>query len=193
MKKLFILSLLFAFVATPLLSQTTFQNAINDRLNLYFQATKEKRWNDLIELIYPKLFEKVTKEEMITLFEDMEGNGIQLNMEDFNATRISDVMQHEAEQFALVDYNAKMIIQFTSQADKAPEMVEIFRNSFNNTYGEENVIYHAENNSFELSVKKSMFAIADAEKNNWTFIESDATQNAMLGELIPKAVLQHFF
>ena len=193
MKKLFILSLLFAFIASPLLSQTTSQNTINDRLNLYFQATKEKRWNDLIELIYPKLFEKLTKEEMVTLFEDMEGNGIQLNMEDFNATNISEVLQHGSEQFALVDYNAKMIIQFTSQVDRAPEMVEVFRNSFNNTYGENNVVYHAENNSFELQVKKSMFAIADVEKNNWTFIESDATQNAMLGELIPEAVMQHFF
>lgn len=193
MKNFFILSLLLAFVATPLLSQTTSPNTIKDRLDLYFQATKEKRWNDLVELIYPKLFEKVTKEEMIALFEDMEGNGIQLNMEDFNASRISEVMPYETEQFALVDYNAKMIIQFTSQSDKAPEMVEVFRKSFHATYGEDNVIYHAENNSFELSVKKSMFAIADAAKDNWTFIESDATQNAMLGELIPEAVLQHFF
>ncbi len=168
------------------------QNGIDSRLEEYFEATKSEDWEKVADLLYPKLFELVKKEDMIQMFRDMEGNGMKFSMSDFEARKISEPFTHEDEQFALVDYSAKMSIQFTSQAYKEPEMVQSLQSSFHNIYGEENVSFNPEENSFDILAEKAMFAIAPRGSKEWSFIENTPEMEATLGNIVPKEVRQHF-
>ena len=90
--------------------------AIQNRLNEYFQATEAKDWSKVVDMVYPKLFTQVKKEDMVQMFADMEGNGMEFSMKDFTVNDISEPVTHEGESFALVDYSAGMNIRFTSEA-----------------------------------------------------------------------------
>ena len=182
---LFFPCLLFA---TLIFSQAETQESVTQRLNQYFEATKNKDWDTVINLLYPKLFELVPKEDMKQVFVDMEGNGMELNMKSFEILDISAPVAHEGQKYALVNYTGAMNIRFTSQAHKEPEVINMLKKSFQDGYGEENVSYQQADNSFDLTLQKALFAISPEDNNEWTFIESDMGEDEKLKQLIPESV-----
>lgn len=188
MQKTITLLLLLAGFTTLAWSQNEDANGIQKRLDAYFQATESQDWNAVVDMVYPKLFNLVKKEDMVQLFADMEGNGMSFRMEDFKVNSISPTVAHEGERFALVDYNASMNIRFTSEAYQDSSMVSTLRSSFEATYGADNVRYQKEDNSFDILAEKTMFAIAPEGSTEWSFMENNPGQEGMLGALIPKAV-----
>jgi hypothetical protein len=186
MKKAIFIFFLLASLAPALLAQH--EPAITGRLGEYFEATKVKDWQKVVDMVYPKLFTLVEKKEMVQMFQDMEGNGMEFQMGDFAVKGISAVMDHEGERFALVDYTAQMNIRFTSQAYREPEMVDMLRQNFVLTYGAENVRYNPGDNSFDVRAEKTMFAISEEGEDNWAFMESDSANEALIGVIIPDAV-----
>ncbi len=169
-------------------AQSDKEAAIRQRLDEYFRATEAKDWNKVVDMVYPKLFNLVEKEDMVQLFADMEGNGMVFQMKDFVVHDISKPVTHEGERFALVGYSAGMNIRFTSAAYRDSSMVESLRTTFSATYGDENVRYNKEDNSFDIQADKSMFAIAPEGSAEWAFMENNPGQAGLLGALIPETV-----
>lgn len=190
MKKLASFLLLLA-CCQPLLSAQDNQ-AITGRLGEYFEATKAKDWQKVVDMVYPKLFTLVDKSEMVQMFQDMEGNGMEFQMGEFEIRAISEVASHQGERFALVDYVAVMNIRFTSQADRDPEVQALLQVNFEQHYGAENVRYQPEDNSFEIRAEKAMFAISDEGSQAWAFIESDSANEALIGAIIPDEIKEKF-
>lgn len=188
MKELITLLFLLTATAATAWSQSSETAAIQQRLDEYFQATEAKDWNKVVDMVYPKLFTLVKKEDMVRLFADMEGNGMVFQMKDFKVNSISEALAHEGERFALVDYSAGMNIRFTSAAYQDSSMVNVLQASFAATYGEENVRYQKEDNSFDIQAEKTMFAIAPEGSADWAFMENNPGQEGLLGTLIPEVV-----
>jgi hypothetical protein len=190
MKKLASLLLLLA-CCQPLLTAQDGQG-ITERLGEYFEATKAKDWQKVVDMVYPKLFTLVDKSEMVQMFQDMEGNGMEFQMGEFEIRAISEIASHHGERFALVDYLAVMKIRFTSQADRDPEVQALLQANFEQHYGAENVRYKREDNSFEIRAEKAMFAISDEGSQAWAFIESDSVNEALIGAIIPDEIKEKF-
>ena len=188
MKKLITLLFLLTVAAANSWGQSSETDAIQQRLDEYFQATEAKEWDKVVDMVYPKLFTLVKKEDMVQLFADMEGNGMVFQMKNFKVNSISETADHEGERFALVDYSAGMNIRFTSAAYQDSSMVSVLQASFAATYGEENVRYKKEDNSFDIQAEKTMFAIAPEGSADWAFMENNPGQEGLLGTLIPEVV-----
>lgn len=188
MQKLITILLLFLACTTVARAQSGEETAIRQRLDEYFKATEAKDWNKVVDMVYPKLFDLVEKKDMVQLFADMEGNGMVFQMKDFKVHDISEPVTHEGERFALVGYSAGMNIRFTSAAYRDSSMVETLQSSFAATYGDENVSYNKEDNSFDIQANKSMFAIAPEGSAEWAFMENNPGQEGLLGALIPEAI-----
>ncbi|MCO6480050.1 MAG: hypothetical protein J5I94_25655 [Phaeodactylibacter sp.] len=188
MQKFTTLLILLISTAFTTLAQSSDTTAIQQRLDEYFRATEAKDWKKVVDMVYPKLFNLVEKEEMVQLFADMEGNGMAFQMKDFKVHGISEPVAHEGERYALVNYSAAMNIRFTSAAYRDTNMVENIRANFAATYGEENVHYNKEDNSFDIQAHKAMFAIAPEGSEEWAFMENNPGQEGLLGALIPEAV-----
>ena len=191
MNRLIALSI-FAVLAASVQAQDGPRQAIEQRLDTYFEATKAKDWEQAVNLLYPKLFNLVPKEDMIQMFRDMEGNGIAFEMKTFELSQISDTIIYEGEAFALVNYTAMMSISFTSEAYKEASFAESIRQNYASSYGAENVVYHAENNSFDIRTEKALFAIAPLGSDAWAFMESEPGQKSLLSSMIPEAVQEKF-
>jgi hypothetical protein len=176
------------FLVTIIFGQASTQQSITERLNQYFEATKAKDWDTVLDLLYPKLFELVAREDMRQLFMDMEGNGMELNMKDFEIRNISAPITYEAQQYALVDYNGALNIRFTSQAYQDPEVIGMLQKSLQESYGADNVKHLEADNSFDINIQKALYAISPEHNNEWTFIESDMEGSEALKQLIPASV-----
>lgn len=170
--------------------QSAIDDSITERLNQYFQATEAQDWDGVIDLLYPRLFELAPKEDMKQTLADMNGNGISLEMSDFEIKRISAPFEHEEERFAKVDYSGQMRIKFTSEAYQTPEMIGTLTNNFKASYGPDQVRYESETGIFHISVNKSMYAIAQSGTTEWYFIETEG-EAEMMEQIIPAAVLEY--
>lgn len=179
-------------VSFSLLSaQSPTVESIKDRLTVYFQATEEKDWPTVTDYLYPGLFEKVPREDVIQQFRDLGGNGMVFNMSDYRIKTVDGPFTFEGEQYAIVGYMGKMSIQFTSSAYHTPEMTGKLKGNFEAIYGTQAVEYDSSTHTFHVAVDKTLFAIAKTGTDQWYFMEED-DQNPIISQLIPKAVRAHF-
>lgn len=162
--------------------------SIRIQLNEYFIATQGGDWETVVDMLYPPLFDQVSKADMIQTFQDLSGNGIEFEMSDFRIINIKGPVQEEQKLFASVLYNARMNLRFTSIDYQAPSVIAQLKQNFIDTYGEENVIHQPSDNSFDINARKSLYAIQSEGSGKWTFIESEALSNPVFQNLIPAAV-----
>lgn len=190
MKLLYLLPFLCLPLFSPAQSET--ETAISKRLQEYYEANQQRDWETVVDMLYPPLLELSSREAMVQMFSDMEGNGMVINMNSFDTKSVSAPLEQEGERFAKVDYVSEISIQFTSEAFREPTMVERLRSNFDQEYGSENVQHDAETNTFTIQADKSLLAIKQAgETSLWTFIEMD-NDNPTVGKLIPQPVIDHF-
>ncbi|TXB61286.1 hypothetical protein [Phaeodactylibacter luteus] len=167
------------------------EQQIREQLQAYFEATESKDWAAVTDLLYPPLFELVPKADMIQMFEDMEGNGMVFNMQDFKAQAISEVFRYEGEAFAKVDYIGRMSLQFTSEAMQTPEMTGMMKGNLEAQYGLDMVEHDPKSHTFTIKLNKSLLAVSPEGAGTWSFIEAEDSAGT-LQQVLPAAVLRHF-
>lgn len=190
MKRIYWLLLL----ALPLgvFAQSAEEDAIQKRLQAYYEANENKDWETVVDMLYPPLVEMASREALIQMFNDLEGNGMVFNMEGFETKSISSTFEHEGQHYAKVAYLSDLSLQFTSEAFAEQNMIDMLQGNFEREYGAENVEHEPQSNTFTIHVDKIMLAIeGEAEKDQWTFMELDE-KNPLAGTLIPAPVNEHF-
>lgn len=163
---------------------------ISDSLEVYLQANYDKDYEKIMDMIYPKLFDIVTRENMIAMFEGMSSEGIDFEISNGIIDRISNLVVHEGERFATVDYRMDMMMRFTGIEYKEEATQNMILASFEGQYGPENV--ERKDGAFYIKTDKTMVAIAPEDSESWKFIEKNDQQPALLGMLIPAEVLEAF-
>jgi hypothetical protein len=174
MKKTLILLLLFNFLSlTVAYSQEYAPPAVMKRILKYFEATEKKDWPTVVDMIYPKFFEMVPRENMLEVFESMESEGLSMRMKNFGVRTISSVVPHDQELFVLINYDMEINIGFTS-VEYRDEAVQLqIRKNFESIYGRENVSYYPASFSFDIKASRSMFGVSNRQDGEWYFIEND--------------------
>lgn len=181
-------------LALPLLAnaQTADESAIQERLQAYYEANESKDWESVVDMLYPPLVEMASRDALVQTFNDLEGNGMVFEMKDFETKTISPVFEHEDQRYAEIAYRSDLSLQFTSEAHKAPSVVEMLQANFEREYGADNVEHDSDTNTFLVHADKIMLAIQEASADSpWTFMELDAA-NPLNEKLIPEAVSKHF-
>ena len=155
-------------------------------LSNYFKAFNQEDWDGVIDMVYPKLFDLITKDQMVQLFIQIKEMGMDMKLELMLIDKISEIINYESSSFCRVYYNGILTIGISG---KMLEGKDQLKQSFISAYGLENVKYDSINKKFDINAKKSMMAISSIDSNNWTYIEYDEQQEEMLYQLMPKEVL----
>ena len=142
--------------ALPLLAvaQTADETAIPERLQAYYEANEAKDWESVVDMLYPPLVEMASREALVQMFTDLEGNGMVFEMNDFATEAISPVFEHDGQRYAEVEYRSSLSLQFTSEAYKAPDIVEKLQANFEREYGVDNVEHDSDTNTFNIREPK---------------------------------------
>lgn len=187
----FILLIIWCLPLFSAAQSETRKAAISEKLDMFFAATQEKDWDKVLDLTYPKLFNLYPREQMLGVFQNMEAEGMTIEMGNMEIKNIYGAEDFEGETFSAVDYamQMKMILSGESFNDQA---LDFMKTSFETTYGEDQVTLDRENKTFTLQAEKTLFAIADAGTDNWHFIEKNDEQMMILEQIIDAQVLAKF-
>jgi hypothetical protein len=153
----------------------------------YLDTFNKGDWDGVINMMYPKLFDIITKEQMIQTFNQMEEMGMEMKTDFDKIEKISKVINYENSKFCRVYYNGGLTIKISGVMLENKEQL---KQSFIGTYGLDNVKYDDTNNKFDINAKKSMIAISNIDSNKWTYIEYNDQQDEVLKQLIPEKVLE---
>ena len=187
----FILLIIWCLPLFSAAQSETRKAAISEKLDMFFAATQEKDWDKVLDLTYPKLFNLYPREQMLGVFQNMEAEGMTIEMGNMEIKNIYGAEDFEGETFSAVDYamQMKMILSGESFNDQA---LDFMKTSFETTYGEDQVTLDRENKTFTLQAEKTLFAIADDGTDNWHFIEKNDEQMMILEQIIDAQVLAKF-
>lgn len=170
----------------------SFKQPINERIAQFFDATAKKDWMGVLNLTYDSLFNLVPKEQMVMLFEQMEAEGMEINMGSFEVLNFIGQVDADNKHFVNINYAMELGMKFSGPSFSDENVMNYMKTSFETTYGAENVAYDKEEGSFLIKANKNLYAIAPEKTHEWKFLENNAEQQLILSQIIPEAVRKAF-
>lgn len=199
------IKLLFSFILYFTFTIAAFAQSdkeeIKKTLDSYFLSVAQKDNAKTLDYIYPKLFEKFTKDKMLEALDKMESDtAIIVTLDKGTITSISETMELDGIKYAYIKYTFKMTMTIKADTTDSEADGEDNLNSADFTYellkeqfGEKQVQYDREKSSFNVNMTENyMYAINDPVYKGWTFLEKKPNLMPILGELLPKKVLKKF-
>jgi hypothetical protein len=191
-KQVLLFSTLLLLLLTGFQSLNAQEATIKSRLGDYIEATNTGNWDKVLDMVYDKLFETVPKEQMKQMFSQMGAMGLKMEVKEYTIANMSEKMSEEGTDFVIVEYNADENLTLSGPQFSNDAVIQQMQAQFKTLYGEDNVTYDKESNSFALQGTKIMVAAAKSGSEEWKFIEYNVTnpmQAQMLEQIIPANVI----
>lgn len=149
------------------------------------KAVNDKNWTKICDMIYPKVFNLMSKSNVLLMFEQTAIMGIEASSKFKTINEVSEAVKYKNEKYRRINYNAIISITLTglmsySQELIAPKLAQEF--------GAENVKYIDSINTYVIKLKRNIYAIADINNENWHYIDIDSPFLAKNKTLIPFTV-----
>jgi len=186
MKKISIL-LLLSFVINTSFSQTLLKKHFEKDLINYTNAFNNKQWDIVTQMMYPPMFEMMSKDNMLMVLEQMDNLGVKMTTDFRSIDKISKVVDYGKEKFCKIQYYGIIKVKLTGLMSQGSSLMQP---QFEQEFGKENVKYHEPSNSFTIQAHRSMVAVASKESDNWKYIDVNSQQAKGLKRLIPAKVQQ---
>ena len=103
--------LLFLCISISAWGQSTLNPAIKTRFDAYIKYFNEQQWAKVFDMSYPKLFNSITKEELINLTIASVQDGLSQKIEDVKITSSSAPVVDGKETFVRFSFDSKMIVK----------------------------------------------------------------------------------
>lgn len=181
-----VLCLLSVQFVTAQTSNNPYASEIQSRLDQYMNVMAAGNFTGSLDFTYPKLFTIVPKAIMAEQLDKTFNNedGIKIRFGESNILKIHDeVITVKEELFTLVDYDMIMNMSIEDTAG-----VSLMLPMFSNLYGENNVTYNADTQTFVIKMNNQMIAIKT--EGDWFFIENKKEQSAMRDMIFDKEVIE---
>jgi len=145
------------------------------------EASNNKKWDAIIDMTYPKLFDLFPKEEFKSVFEGMFDT-----FKDFQIAITSNVrhsypvIDYEGDKFTKFSYDHEITFVFYNLDD-----LDIALPGFLQQFGEDNVTTFRSTNSIAVNSEASMLAVLEESVSKWTYLNWDDN----IGQFIPVTVI----
>lgn len=191
-KKVMLIALL-AFGSVSLNAQ---ELTASDKVDLkstiseFMSLTESMNFEGIIDLTYPKIFDLVSKQQMLEMLNGMTAMGFEISYDSITNEEPVLVTENDSVKYALVDYYSEMVMKITNEEMKTKKSIDLLKLSLANTAGVESIDYVEETSSLVVKGNKRLLAIKDkAYGNQWSAIEFDINNPALNSVLIPTEVL----
>jgi len=186
LKSLFVL-VLSAFVIS-VSAQDSANPEIQTKLVSFIDLTNQKNYAQAFDLMYPKMFDQVSKQDLIDLMSSMNDEGLSLQIANPKITSYSAPFQDGNETFVRLDYTADMVIDIAPGGMfDHPKPAQGMLEQFEATYGKENVKYSEQEKRYTIMATKAMMAIQ--QNGEWFLVEINPDQMELMKSLFSEPVL----
>jgi hypothetical protein len=177
------------FTTSMVKGQAVINPAIQSTLDAFIDHSNKKEWDKAFDLLYPKLFNRVPKQELVDLMLGMEADGLSLNMKNTRITSTSVPVEEGNETFVRVEYTSEMDVDITANGIyDYPKAVQAIDEQFKSTYGTSNVKWKAEERSFDVMAHKAMMAIKTGNES-WKLVEINMDQPELMEYLFSPTIM----
>lgn len=184
MKRLGIM-LLLCFVMLTGFSQKQLEAHFEKDLIDYTDAFNKKQWNTVTQMMYPRVFEKMSKSSMLMFLEQMDNLGVKMTTDFRSIDHISSVVKAGHEKYCKIQYYGVIRVKLSGLMSQGSSLMQP---QFEAEFGKENVKYHESSNSFTIQAHRSMVAVANKKTDNWKYIDVDSPMAKGLRSLVPAHV-----
>ena len=175
MKKSLFVSLLILLFFQEVKSQNH-SISIETELDKYFQATQNKDWKAVIDMINPKVFSFTAKEQMVQLYSQMESDaGMEMNFTEMEILKIRKGVEWRDTTYVPVDYKITLIVDLNPSRYQDPDMLKSISTGFEVVYGGQDISFDREQMSFTIRAKSTLIASSLLNSEQWYFGEYKPT------------------
>lgn len=173
-------------------SSEGYKQEIENRLLAYIDHTNKSEWDAMLDMVYPKVFETISRAEMVSTFEGMESQGMTILTENPKILEYSEVQTVENEEFVFVDYAADLTVKLEGEQFQDEAIQEMFRAQLEQAYGPGTVTASEAGNEMYVKAEKMLFAISESGKNDWKFLENNGPDVSLLEGYLPAEVIEKY-
>lgn len=183
------LTVLFILINFLTFSQSI--ESLKSECEKMYDATYTMDFEKIVMLTYPKLFEIIDKEAMLTMLDQtFQNEMLRVRLVHPKTTfAFSEVKETEGKKICIVEYpqSMRMIFEKPLTDDQKTAM----ETSFKTSMATKKITFEKGRNAFLIEGKDKIIAISDAQtQHQWKFINYDPNQlellNSMLGENVVK-------
>ncbi len=175
MKKILLFSYLVFLTCFQARCQQEY-SAVESRLEMYFQATQNKDWKAVIDMINPKVFSFTAKEQMVQLYSHMESDaGMEMNFTEMEILKIRKGVEWRDTTYVPVDYKITLIVDLNPSRYQDPDMLKSISTGFEVVYGGQDISFDRERMSFTIRAKSTLIASSLLNSEQWYFGEYKPT------------------
>ncbi|MBK9984182.1 MAG: hypothetical protein IPP15_17735 [Saprospiraceae bacterium] len=178
-----------AFLMTvSLTAQSKFNPDIQLKFNSFVELSNQKKWDQAFDLMYPKLFTQVPKQDLIDLMTSMEQDGLSFTRSNIKFKSSSEPIVEGNETFVKVEYTGNLTVKINEGSIyDAPKAISGMTEQFQTSYGKENVKWDDAGKTYTILVTISMIAIQN--NTQWYLIEINKDQMVLMESLFPAPVM----
>lgn len=172
---------------------TAFSQDVNPEiksvLDRFTTLSNEENWDKAFDLLYPKLFSKVPKQDLVTMMETNAKDGLGLRMENIQVNSTSVPVEEGQEQFVRINYEGDVIVAIKqgSMFD-TPKTRDVLEEQFKIQYGS-NVKWDEKSKSFKFRTVKNMIAVQNTVTGGgWKLVEINPEQTDLMKELFSASI-----
>lgn len=188
MKKI-LLSIILTFGALSINAQelsTADNAAIDQRTSNFLDLIKSKNYTQVLDYIYPELFEHTSKKSMFQVFNLLEMAGIELKFNSFEVISKKPITADGDIKYAMIKY--KMDLTLPLDTDDLKGIAALLVPNIQNSFGKENVEYNRAESYINVKGEKFLLGVADPKYNEWMFIIYDDSFKNAINKTIPAKV-----
>lgn len=162
--------------------------AIDARVEQFLGLMQKKDYTQVLDFMYPPIFEHTSKKDMFQIFEMLEQSGIELKFKNTEVMNKQALQTVNSVKYALIKYKFELELPLNTDELRgyAPLLVPVLQSNF----GKENVTYNKGNNLINAKGEKFLMAISDPKYADWMFLIYDSTMKSAIAKTIPAAVNQ---
>jgi hypothetical protein len=153
----------------------------------YTTAFNNKQWDVVTQMMYPRIFEMMSKDNIIMIMQGMDNMGVKMTTDFKSIDRISKVVESGKEKYCKIHYSGIVKVKLSGLMSQGSALVQP---QLEKEFGKGKVKYNEKTNSFTINANRSMVAIADKKSSKWKYIDINSPQAKGLQRLIPERVKQ---
>jgi len=175
-------------VSVSVMAQVKVNPEIQKKVDAFIELSNQKKWDQAFDLMYPKLFTKVPKQDLVDLMTSMDQDGLSLKMSNIKVTSSTAPFEEGNETFVRLEYTADLAVQVADGGlYNAPKSIQAMTEQFQTAYGKTNVKWDAVSKKYNILAHKSMMAIKI--NNQWYLAEINNDQKELMEYLFSDSVM----
>lgn len=171
-----------------------YKTQIENQFQEYLDSLYKKEFEKALEYLDSDLFEFVSKSEMLDEFTEYYDNpNVSLALENAKIINVSDLIEVNHKSYSFVDY--KLVFHLIlnpiegESKSKLAERTQLSKPLFSEIFGVENLEYVGELDFFRATSYERAIAIKKPKSRYWKFLVYDEEEMIFLNKLIPQEIM----